>query len=173
MTVSLGACTTAPKTIRTPVAGPPVLAAVQSVDRYVGQRVRWGGTIVEVENRPTDTWIQVVARPLRRGGRPIDSSTTTGRFLAQVPGFLEPEEYQRGREITVVGTLAKGVTRDIGEYPYQFPLVQVDDLYLWEPLPEYDPYFYTPYYWDPFYYPWWPHRPFYRAPRHPRPYRHR
>lgn len=164
--VTLGACSTAPKTIRTPVAGPPVLAAVQNVDRYVGERVRWGGTIAEVENRLTETWIQVVARRLRRGGRPIESSATTGRFLAKVPGFLDPEQYQRGREITVVGTLIKGVTRNIGEYPYQFPVVQVEDLYLWEPLPEYDPYFHSPFFWDPFYYPWWPHSRFYYFPSH-------
>lgn len=175
--VTVGACATAPKTIRTPVAGPPVLAAVQNIDRYVGERVRWGGTIVEVENQRTETWLQVVARRLRRDGRPIDSSTTTGRFMAVVPGFLEPEEYQRGRDTTVVGTLTKGVTRNIGEYPYKFPVVQVDDLYLWEPLPEFDPYFHAPYFWgpfyDPWYDPWWPHAPFYRYPRYRHPHHHR
>lgn len=171
--LALGACATAPKTIRTPIDGPPVLAAVQNADKYVGERVRWGGAIMEVENRRAETWIQVVARRLHRGGRPIDSSTTTGRFFARVPGFLEPEEYQRGRDITVVGTLTKGVTRHIGEYLYQFPVVKVDDLYLWEPLPEYDTYFYYPYLWDPFYDPWWPYRPLYYYPRHRHPHRHR
>ncbi len=169
--VSLSACATAPQGIRTPIEGPTVLAAVQNADRYAGERVRWGGTIVEVENQRTETWIQIVARRLQRGGRPIDSSTTTGRFFAQVPGFVEPEEYQRGREITVVGTLTQGVTRNIGKYPYQFPVVQIDDLYLWAPLPDYDPYFHSPYFWGPFYDPWWPHRPFYRYPRHRHPHR--
>ncbi len=171
--LSLGACATAPKNIRTPVAGPTVLAAVQDTNRHMGARVRWGGTIVEVENRRADTWVQVVARRLQRNGRPLDTSATTGRFIAQVPGFLEPEEYQRGREITVVGRLTKGVTRNIGKYPYQFPVVQVDDLYLWEPLPEYDPYFNSPYIWGPFYDPWWPYRPLYRFPRHRHSHRHR
>ncbi len=169
----LAACTTAPKAIRTPVAGPSVPAAVQNADQYIGEQVRWGGTIVEVENRRTETWIQVVARRLTRSGRPVDTTATTGRFLANVPGFLEPEEYRRGREITVVGTLIQSTTRNIGTYPYQFPVVRADEHYLWEPIPEYDPQLHWPYFWDPFYDPWWPYRPYYYFPRHPHTHRHR
>ncbi len=146
---------------------------VQNPDAFVGKRVRWGGTIVTVENRRTETWLEIVARPLQRGGRPTSTGATTGRFFGRVAGFLEPETYQRGREVTVVGTLSQSITRTIGEFPYPFPVVNVETAYLWEQLPDYDPYYYRRYYWDaPYYYPWWPYGPFHHYPYLPYGYRY-
>ena len=169
LAITLTACATAPEMIRTPIKGPSVAAAVDNPDRFNGERIRWGGTILNVENRQSETWVQIIAKRLQRNGRPITASESTGRFVAKMGGFLEPEIYKRAREITVVGTLTKSVTQNIGKFPYQFPVVQVDALHIWEEIPEYEPYYYHPYYWDPFYYPWWPHAPFYRYPY----YRHR
>ncbi len=160
----LAACVTAPEPIRTPVGGPTVAMVLQNPERYAAALVRWGGTIVETENRKTETWLEIVARRLERNGRPLATGGTPGRFIAKVPGFLEPELYQRGRDITVVGKLTDSLTRAIGEYPYRFPVVAVAAHYLWETAPVYEPLYDFPYYWDPFYYPWWPYYryPYYR-----------
>ena len=162
----LGGCTTpVPQVIREPLPGSIAVAEARAHPQaHIGERVRWGGTIVKVENRQADTGVEVVSRPLSEGGRPLQTDHTGGRFIASFNEFLDPAVYTEGRRLTVVGTLVDTVTRSIGEHPYRFPLVKVDTAYLWEPLPKgppyYDPFWYDPF-WDPYwYYPWYPwHRP--------------
>ncbi len=156
------ACTTVPAVIREPIAGPEPAQVRADPGRFVGQAVRWGGTVVAVENRPDETDVEIVSRPLQRNGRPVQTDATSGRFLAVFKGFLEPTVYERGREVTVVGAIAGSRDGLIGDYPYRFPVVRANALHLWEELPPYDPYPYWPY-WDPFYYPWhYPYHPYWR-----------
>ena len=103
--IVLGGCSsTVPVLIRT---APPTELSPSTVSAapatFVGELVRWGGTVKTVENGKTDTLIQVVARPLERGGRPRSRTASPGRFLARVPGFLDPAVYSEGRELTVAG----------------------------------------------------------------------
>lgn len=126
------------------------------VARYVNERVRWGGTIVSVENRSRDTQIEIVARALDDYGRPRVSGESPGRFIARVEGFLDPVVYARNREITIAGTVAAKLTRAVGEYPYDYVVVRVDAQQLWEPRMV-QPYYREPFY-DPFYDPFWPGR---------------
>lgn len=64
----------------------------------------------------------------------------------------------------------RGVERGrVGDFPYPFPSVAVDAVYLWpkEPnvvyVPYRDPLFWSPFWWDPFYSPWyWPPPRYYR-----------
>jgi len=175
-------CVTAPAEIRNAPAGPPVNVVRQNPDQYVGKQVRWGGVIASIENQATRTELQIVARPLHNSGRPVDTSNSLGRFIVQAPGFLEPTEYEKGRELTVVGSITGGRTQNIDQHPYLFPVVTARSLYLWEEEPRYaEPYYPYPYpyYWDPFY-PWGFGSGFYGSfyyrdyPRHYRPphYRH-
>jgi len=159
----LQACTSnVPEAIRTP---PPrevtVAEARAQPDALQGADVRWGGVIAAVENAREETRIEVVSRPLSRSGRPESGDRSDGRFLARFQGFLDPAVYAEGRELTVRGPLTGVVTREIGAYPYRFPVVDVQVHRLWEPLPEYDPFLYDPYWYRPWYadpwypYPWW------------------
>ncbi|NIP73348.1 MAG: Slp/YeaY family lipoprotein [Gammaproteobacteria bacterium] len=156
-----GCASPVPSQIREPAPGDLGLAQVQAEpQRHTGAPVRWGGTIVSVDNRPQVTTIVVVARPLDSSGRPREGDGSLGRFLAQVEGFLDPAVYAPQRQITVFGHVEGAMTRAIGEHPYRYPVVKVRTLYLWEPPPEHDWRYYDPYwpYWyDPFYrpYPWW------------------
>lgn len=134
--------------------------------RYAGAHVRWGGIIAAVENRPSETTMQVVSLPLDEDGRPQAGGDSGGRFLAKFPGFIDPMIYEEGRHITVVGTLRGKATRKIGEYAYSFPVVEMESHHLWEgtnrskyepsdwwrysgwPYPYYRyPWPYGPYYW--------------------------
>jgi len=168
-------CSTAPPAIRDAQPGPLVDAVRADPNRYLGQPVRWGGSIAKVENRTDETWLQVVARPLYTDGQPIDTTVSYGRFLAKARGFVEPTLYKEGRDVTVVGKVQPSVTLPIGSHQYSFAVVSVDTMYLWpeqyyEPYPYYyDPW---PYYWDPFYSPWWYYRGYnYYPPRYyPRPH---
>jgi len=160
-----GCASTVPEPIRAPLADSPTLPQVrEDPGTFVGERVRWGGTIVAVENREQYTRLEVVARKLTTQGRPEEEDATPGRFLAILDGFRDPAVYGQGRAITVVGELEASQTHTIGEFPYRFPVVRVRSHHLWakvetvrESLPP--PWYYDPWYYDPWY-------PYYR-PYHP------
>ena len=153
-----GCATTAPDAITQAPANDISLAQVRgNVEQHIAQPVRWGGTIAGVENRPDETWLDIVARPLGRSGRPQESGESDGRFLAKVKGFLDPAVYTKGREVTVAGNVAGKLTRPIGEFPYTYVVVSADTTKLWErPTPR--SYYYRDPFYDPFYDPFWPAR---------------
>lgn len=162
--VSACVTTTVPEAIRTPAPGNLSVADVQrNVDPHRGQPVRWGGTIASVENRKSETVIEIVARDLYDDGRPGTAGASPGRFLARVEGFLDPAIYAKNRDLTVAGTVAGSETRAIGEFSYAYPVVNAVSIHLWERLP--DPRYVSPYYYDPYWHsywdPWWRH-PYYR-----------
>ncbi|SRR5690554_1464245 len=169
MGLALGGCATTPDPIRKSPDDNPTLRAVRAnPEAYQGRELRWGGSIVAVENRAEQTCIEVVERVLESGGRPVEEDRSQGRFLACVPGFLDPVVYEDGRLLTVRGTVVGVETRKVGEYPYRYPVVAVSSHHLWEPLSdlryyEPDPFWYYPW---PAYgpYPWrgYPYYPYYR-----------
>ncbi len=150
-----GCASQAPKAIRTEPPGSPTVAQVRAdPQRWMGAQVRWGGTIASVENKGQETWVEVVSRDLWDEGRPMDNDRTGGRFLARIPGFLDPAIYAKERQLTVAGTVAGSLTRPIGQYPYRFPVVRADASYLWEPLPPPRPWYHDPFWYDD---PWYPY----------------
>jgi hypothetical protein len=103
--LTLAACSTVPEPIRSEPLTSPGLAEVRSQpERFLGQPVRWGGSIVRVTNTPEESQIEVVSRPLHRDGEPRQVDHSDGRFIAIVPGFIDPAIYAAGRRITVTGT---------------------------------------------------------------------
>lgn len=166
--LALAACaTTVPPAIdKAPPDSPDIATVLADPGRHVSQPVRWGGTILELDNRADSTWITVLALPLGAHGEPQGGGASPGRFLAAVAGFLDPMVYTQNRRITLAGTLTGTETRQVGEYGYVYPVLKVEDHYLWADPPEYSdddyPYWwYDPWY-DPWYYPWYP----YYYPRH-------
>lgn len=143
-----------------------IAAVLESPDQYSGQKVRWGGTISNIENRAETTRVEIVSRRLEAKGRPKSDDDTSGRFIAIIDKFLDPGVYTKDRQITVHGTLAGTESGKIGGYDYSYPLVIADTHRLWKPLPQstryydpyrdYDPWFYRPYFYRPYFY-----RPYY------------
>ena len=126
------ACTSVPESIRRAPVGAPTLAEARAdPQRVAGSPVRWGGTIAEVENLATKTWLVIVARPLASDGKPRQVDSSDGRFIASVPSFLDPVIYAEKRSITVAGRLTGTVERPIGEFSYTFPLMETENHYLW------------------------------------------
>lgn len=166
----LASCTsTLPQALRVPPPNnPSVNIARERGEQMVGTAVRWGGTVARIENKETETWIEIVDKELRRNGQPMDTDQSRGRFIGRVPGFLDPVIYEKGRQITVAGLLEKPVVSRIGEFTYLFPVVKVDSHYLWETKPEvvyYEPlpyWYYDP--WFPYRHPGFLHRPPYYWP---------
>lgn len=139
----------------------PSLARVRmDIDSFMDAEVRWGGVIAKVENKASQTWIELVRYKLSDSGKPRSSGKSDGRFIASFEGFIDPEVYKPGRPLTVVGTIEGKTERPIGEYDYLFPIVAVDGSYLWKARSKIrDPYYYPPPYWyyDFRYFHHWPH----------------
>jgi outer membrane lipoprotein len=155
-------CAAGPRPVGEEIEGSPTVAEViASPQAMRGARVRWGGTIVGVQNRADSSWIEVVARDLEEGGRPEAGAPSRGRFLARVKGFADPADYEQGKEISVLGVVTGAETRRIGDYDYRYPVVDVERIHVWAPRPVRRepayPYYYDP--WDPFY-PWPYYRPY-------------
>lgn len=153
-----------PPEIRQHLDGSPNIAQVrEAVDSHISKKVRWGGIILSIENKQKESWLTILATPLNDFGKPQTSDKSQGRFIAIVEQFLEPLLYSKDRKITVTGKLLGTETVKIGEYPYQHPIVQVDQHYLWPTDPEPSeldryPYWLSDPWYDP-YYPW--HSPYY------------
>ena len=163
----LSACSThIPPEIKAPLAGPGIGEVRDKADAYLSQKVRWGGVIVQTENKLDNSWVTVVSFPLDDDGEPQVSDQSNGRFIARFDEFVEPLVFSAEREITVVGTLLATETREVGEFAYEYPVVRVEHHYIW-PVKE-DPVYvdYPPYWWYdpwyrhyPYYYPYYPHYP--------------
>ena len=147
-----------PDAIRNPPPGDAPLPSQVSEEPGVYQdlQVRWGGTLLEVRNQAEESWLEVLAYPLERSGRPDTSEAAVGRFFARVPGFVDPAVFSQGREVSVAGRLVEPVTQSIGDHEYRYPVVDAVAHYLWpRRQARRDPYwsYPYPYYWrDPFFY---------------------
>ncbi len=97
-----------------------------------GHRVRWGGVVIGSKNLKDHTQLEVLSYPLDRNGRPKRDSEPLGRFIATKDGYLETVDYAPGRLVTITGPVQTSETRKLGESDYDYPLIAVDDLKLWE-----------------------------------------
>ena len=141
-----------------------------------GSVVRWGGTITGISNLEDGTTsIELVSRPLHKGGRPIHNDKTEGRFIAETADFLDPAIIKVGRDFTLVGTVTGVRDGKVGEAEYQFPVVALDNYRYWNTRnsasPGNYPYGYYPY-WNGYsrygYDPFFRHSPFRPFRRHHR-----
>ncbi len=123
--------------------------------------VRWGGDILDVENKDSYSLIEILSHELRRNGRPQENDGYQGRFIARINGFLDPEYYTKGRQFTVYGNLNQSMQKSIDDHRYTYPVIDVKQYYLW---PEYTntqlrrmpPYGY-PYFYGRYPYPFYGH----------------
>lgn len=175
--LAAGCATRLPKQITETPPGDPSVAEVRAdIDRFTGAPVRWGGTIVDVDNSdPMVATLEIVARELRRNGQPASVDASPGRFLAVFDGFLDPAIFYEGRDITVYGAVEGERAGRIGGRDYDYPVVRVEAHELWRIMdprdypPAYRGYYYDAFYpWGPYMYPYPRYRfPVERPPMHP------
>jgi outer membrane lipoprotein len=151
----------------------------ENPDAYKGRVVIWGGKIIQTVNETNATSFYVLQTPLDRMEMPLPERFSRGRFIARSSGFLDPEIYRPGAWITMAGVLVGSETRPLGQTVYTYPLVALQEVYFWRPMPAvyaapypvwgwgwYGPYWpyydgnYPPYYFPGHYYhpPFHPHR---------------
>jgi outer membrane lipoprotein len=155
--LALGACATVPA----PLQGQfPPTTPRDAANVAASGPVRWGGEIINVEPRAGETCFEVLARALDSTARPVSRDPSDGRFIACRNGFYDPEEFKKGRDITIVGQLNGTEKGKVGEFDYTYPRVAADTVYLW---PERSLYASYPYYYDPWG-PWWGYGPYWGGP---------
>lgn len=130
--LALAACAPAPiyKTTAATVTVPASQVA-QSPERYLNNEVVWGGRIVAVANLANSSEIELLAYPLDSSQRPKANDTGAGRFIAVMPGYVEPLDYPAGALMTVHGKLTGTRAGTVGQAPYVFPLVGVQQSHVW------------------------------------------
>lgn len=110
----------------------PVNGQRQSSEQRTKDTVRWGGTITRIQNTADElTEVEIVARPLRKSGRPVHNDRSDGRFIARVEKFLDPQIVTTGRDMTVLGTFNGHQEGQVGDASYVFPVVEVQDFTYW------------------------------------------
>ena len=122
---------------------------IENISKYQGMPLRWGGSIIEVENEEKLTRIQVLYHPLDSDGRPELSQSAEGRFMLESTKFLDPAIYRRDAEITVAGTLIGETIQKVGKKELKIPVISAEVLHLW---PDRYNRAYRDYGYPPFYY---------------------
>lgn len=151
-----------PKTVMSTVSQPPTAfkEILKDPDKYIDKTVLWGGKIIKVKNNKDISVIEVLQMPVDSDGRPSGEEDSQGRFLADIKLYIDPEVYKKDRQISVVGKIngKREQLIDNGEMEYSYPVVAVDNLYLWpkeiyNPAPAY--YYYPPWgWWGSYYWNW-------------------
>lgn len=174
--LALTGCTTIPEQIQGSFSE---VSPARVEPAVFGTSVRWGGVLIDAVNESNSTCFEVLSRDLDRYLRPLQEDRTAGRFIACKPGFHDPQVFAAGREVTLTGRIRGIEQREIDQFKYRYPVLDVDELVLWEPRREvlvmdhmYDPFWYPyPYYWGYWGRPYWGH-PYYwnRFPMRSRAY---
>ena len=133
---AVAACAPAPlyKTNASFVNATPDQVA-SSPDNFSQARVVWGGTIIGVDNFKDHTELKVLGYPLDSSQRPRLDKHAVGRFIAVVPGFLDPMNFPAGTPVTVQGHVAGTKALPIGDATYTYTMVYVHDgaMHRWTP----------------------------------------
>jgi outer membrane lipoprotein len=102
-------------------------------DKYVGSWVMFAGVVISTKNDKEGSLIEILQKPADDNGRPLDTDSTGGRFLAYTMQFLDPAVYHEGRLITVIGVVKGRKSLPLDEITYHYPLLDVEALHLWNP----------------------------------------
>ena len=158
--LSVTACTTVPEQIQGEF---PDISPQRADPGVIGTPVRWGGVILRSQNRGDRTCHEILSRELDKHLRPMQEDYSNGRFIACKEGFQDPMVFRKGREVTVIGTIRNIRVRNVDEFKYRYPVLDVDTMVLWEKRRRVVVYrgFHDPFYYRyPWGYPYWGYRPF-------------
>jgi len=109
----------------------PFKELLQDGEAYKGRKVILGGHILETKNEPQATLITLLQAPLDSRNKPRSRDLSEGRFLVRVQGFLDPEIYNKGRKLTVGGTVSEVLEQPLGNRLYQYPVIEALESHLW------------------------------------------
>lgn len=98
----------------------------------MGKRVVWGGVITGLDQFGERSRLKVLAYPLDSRLYPRLDELATGRFIADFPAHIEPEDYSPNRLVTIKGVLKGVVARVERNVVYRYPVVEVEASHVWQ-----------------------------------------
>lgn len=110
-----------------------------SPSAFTGRKVLLGGIILNVQNYPLNTELEIMEKPLDRRDIPVKTGYSSGRFLGIYDGYLDRLIYAPGRLITVGGEFAGLRKEDRLGMTYVYPVIKIQFFQLW---PSHEPYYY-------------------------------
>ena len=126
---------------------------VEDPKSFLGKRVLFGGVIVVTRNVQDGTELEIVQKNIEPYGNLEAGDYSGGRFLFFSKDYLEPEIYSSGRELIGVGKVTGHKLGKVGDYSYNFPIIEVEELHLLDDKKLNSSYS-LPYSWDPWYRPY-------------------
>jgi outer membrane lipoprotein len=136
---ALSACATRPVVVADrPVTPVQPFEVAAEPERYADAEVIWGGMILSVDNRETQTEVSVLGYPLDTSQRPVPEAGTRGRFIIVLPGYVERHDYPDGLFVTLTGRIQGTRAGHVGEHAYVFPLVEAAHVHRWPPGFQFD-----------------------------------
>lgn len=99
----------------------------------MGHLAQWQGQIAAVHNMDKMSQIEIVYQKLDYQGKVIDDQSP-GRFVANIPKYIEPMIYKAGRTITVKGHIAAMRSIMVDKMEQRVPTLNVEHFYLWPPV---------------------------------------
>ncbi|MZG30985.1 MAG: hypothetical protein F3741_09325 [Nitrospinae bacterium] len=134
---------------------------VEDPSSFIGKQALFGGVIVVTRNIKDGTELEIVHKNIDSYGNLEGGDYSGGRFLFFNKGYLEPEIYSAGRKLIGVGKVTGKKLGKVGDYPYNFPVIEVEELHLLDDTtinPSYSAPYWSPWYRPYFYGPYWPYR---------------
>ena len=117
---------------------------------FLGKRVLLGGVIVVTRNIKHGTELEIVQKNIGPFGNLEAGDYSGGRFLFFSKGYLEPEIYASERKIIGVGKVTGQKLGKVGDYSYNFPVIEVEELHLLDDT-KHNTSYSVPYSLDPWY----------------------
>ena len=132
--IAIVACAPAPiyKTAPSSVNATPQQVATSPAN-FRNLQVVWGGSVISVHNLADHSEVEILAYPLDASQRPRLKEPAIGRFIAIMPGFVEPMNYPPGSLVTLSGTLDGARSGEVGQADYTFALVHGEAMHRWTP----------------------------------------
>jgi outer membrane lipoprotein len=119
----------------------PFTQLQQDPERFEGEMAMLGGRIIENRTLETGTELVVLQLELDGSDRPQDADRSLGRYLVQADHFLDPAIYAPGTLITAAGRIKGAVQREIGQMPYRYPVLDLEEIKKWPPPADTSPRF--------------------------------
>ena len=126
---------------------------VEDPNPFLGKLVLFGGVIVVTRNVQDGTELEIVQKNIEPYGNLEAGDYSGGRFLFFSKDYLEPEIYSSGRELIGVGKVTGHKLGKVGDYSYNFPIIEVEELHLLDDKKLNSSYS-VPYSWEPWYRPY-------------------
>ncbi|NVD07046.1 Slp family lipoprotein [Vibrio sp. JPW-9-11-11] len=105
--------------------------SVWQANTEASNQVRLGGVVASVANLQQRTRVEVVNLPISSAGKPDINQEPQGRFVAYIDGFADPVTLAPGRLISFIGNSQGREQGLVGQYQYDFPVMNVTGFHLW------------------------------------------